>query len=137
MLVIGYAFAQIFCRFVVAGRLAEANRQSSVAYENKYVHAVIPVFSQGGLHITRGPNPGNEHRNAKPHGVMGCEIQYAHGEVPQQVACRISLGLETASSVPHRMPDPDPATFIYSTRHIDKKRNYGNFGDPVECTVSV
>jgi len=120
--------------FVVAGRLAEANRQSSVAYENKYVHAVIPVFSQGGLHITRGPNPGNEHRNAKPHGVMGCEIQYVQGEPPQQETGWISLGLDTASPMLHHVTETTPPTFYYRARYVDKKLN---FGDPVECTVSV
>ncbi len=29
------------------------------------------------------------------------------------------------------------ATFIYRAHYVDKKRNYGNFGHPVACTVSV
>ncbi len=84
-----------------------------------------------------GPNPGNEHRNAKPAGVMGCEIQYAQGALPEQETGWISLGLDTDSPILHHIPNPDPATFIYRARYVDKKLHYGNFGDPVECTVSV
>ena len=137
MLVIGYAFAQIFCRFVVAGRLAGANRQPSAAYKNKHIHAVAPFPLQGGLRITRGPNPGNERQNAKPSGVMGCEVQYAQGALPEQETGWISLGLDTASPMLHHVTETTPPTFYYRARYVDKKLNYGNFGDPVECTVTV
>ena len=84
-----------------------------------------------------GPNPGNERQNAKPHGVMGCEVQYAQGALPEQETGWISLGLDTASPMLHHVTETTPPTFYYRARYVDKKLNYGNFGDPVECTVSV
>jgi len=84
-----------------------------------------------------GPNPGNERQNAKPTGVMGCEIQYAQGALPQQQTGWISLGLDTASPMIHQVTETTPPTFFYRARYVDKKLNYGNFGDPAECTVSV
>jgi len=84
-----------------------------------------------------GPNPGNEHQNAKPHGVMGCEIQYAKGGVPQEETAWISLGLDTDSPMQHHVTEITPTTYVYRARYVDKKLNYGNFGDPAECTVSV
>jgi len=84
-----------------------------------------------------GPNPGNEHQNAKPHGVMGCEIQYAVGGVPTEESGWISLGLDTDSPIQHHVTETTPTTYVYRARYVDKKLNYGNFGDPAECTVSV
>ena len=84
-----------------------------------------------------GPNPGNEHQNAKPHGVMGCEIQYAKGAVPADETGWISLGLDTESPMQHHVTETTPTTYIYRARYVDKKLNYGNFGDPAQCTVSV
>jgi len=84
-----------------------------------------------------GPNPGNEHQNARPHGVMGCEIQYAKGGVPQEETAWISLGLDTESPMQHHVTETAPTTYVYRARYVDKKLNYGNFGDPAECTVSV
>ena len=84
-----------------------------------------------------GPNPGNEHQNAKPTGVMGCEIQYAKGGVPQEETAWISLGLDTDSPMQHHVTETTPTTYVYRARYVDKKLNYGNFGDPAECTVSV
>jgi len=84
-----------------------------------------------------GPNPGNEHQNPKPHGVMGCEIQYAKGGVPAEETAWISLGLDTDSPIQHHVTETTPTTYVYRARYVDKKLNYGNFGDPAECTVSV
>jgi hypothetical protein len=77
-----------------------------------------------------GPNPVNEHQNPKPHGVMGCEIQYAKGAVPQDPAGWISLGLDTDSPLQHHVSETTPTTYIYRARYVDKKLNYGNFGAP-------
>lgn len=137
MLVTGYAYAQIVYGVVFAGHLARANRQSSVAYRNKHNHVVAPFPPQGGLRLTGGPNPGNEHRNAKPHGVMGCELQYAKDQLPAEQTGWISLGLDTASPMLHHVTETTLPTFFYRARYVDKRLNYGNFGDPVECTVSV
>ena len=84
-----------------------------------------------------GPNPGNEHQNPKPHGVMGCEIQYAKGAVPQEETGWISLGLDTDSPMQHHVTETAPAIYIYRARYVDKKLNYGNFSDHAQCTVSV
>ena len=112
-----------------------------------------------------GPNPGNEHQNAKPHGVMGCEIQYARGALPQEESGWTSLGLDTDSPLLHHIESGTSGTgngvphpietggkqgqtrtrasfgsvpvFLYRARYVDKKLRYGNFGDPVECTVNV
>jgi hypothetical protein len=84
-----------------------------------------------------GPNPGNEHQNAKPHGVMGCEIQYAKGGVPIEPTGWTTLGLDTDSPLLHHIAETTPTTYTYRARYVDKKLNYGNFGDPAECTVSV
>ena len=84
-----------------------------------------------------GPNPGDEHRNAKPTGVMGCEIQYAKGGVPTEETGWISLGLDTESPMIHDVTETTPTTYVYRARYVDKKLHYGKFGDPAECTVSV
>jgi len=84
-----------------------------------------------------GPNPGNEHQNAKPTGVMGCEIQYAKGGVPTEESGWISIGLDTESPMIHDVTEITPTTYVYRARYVDKKLHYGKFGDPAECTVSV
>ena len=84
-----------------------------------------------------GPNPANERQNAKPRGVLGCEIQYARGGVPADETGWTSLGLDTDSPLLHQVTETVPSTFYYRARYVDKKLHYGNFGDPVECTVTV
>ena len=84
-----------------------------------------------------GPNPDNERRNAKPAGVMGCEIQYAKDQLPAEDTGWITLGLDTESPLLHHVAETTPTTFYYRARYVDKKLNYGNYGDPVKCTVSV
>jgi len=84
-----------------------------------------------------GPNPGNEHQNARPHGVMGCEIQYAVGGVPADESGWTSLGLDTESPMIHDVTETTPTTYIYRARYVSKNLEYGHFGDPAECTVSV
>jgi hypothetical protein len=84
-----------------------------------------------------GPNPGNEHENAKPRGVMGCEIQYALGSLPVDERDWVVLGLDTASPMVHHFTGNEATTCFYRARYLDKKLRHGNFGDPVECTVTV
>lgn len=96
-----------------------------------------------------GPNPGNEHQNGKPRGILGCELQYARGGLPADESGWTSLGLDTDSPMLHHidsgnsgtgngMPVPVfPNTYVYRARYVDKTLHYGNFGDPAECTVSV
>ena len=84
-----------------------------------------------------GPTPGDEQRNAKPHGVSGCEIQYAKNEEPQEESGWTTLGLDTASPYVHHVNETTATTYIYRARYVDKKLRYGSFGDPVRCTVSV
>lgn len=84
-----------------------------------------------------GPNPGNEHENAKPRGVMGCEIQYALGSLPVEERDWLTLGLDTASPMVHHFEGKAATTCFYRARYLDTKLRCGSFGDPVECTVSV
>ena len=109
-----------------------------------------------------GPNPGNERQNAKPRGILGCELQYARGGLPADESGWTSLGLDTDSPMLHHIDSgnsgtgtsmleegdrpalvpplgqsPFSTTYVYRARYVDKMLHYGNFGDPVECTVSV
>ena len=80
-----------------------------------------------------GVNPTNEHQNAKPHGVIGCEIQYSKDNESSWTI----LEQATLSPISHNVEDTTPTTYIYRARYVDKKLNHGGFGDPAKCTISV
>lgn len=83
-----------------------------------------------------GPNPSDEHQNTKPHGILGCEIQYAKEGTPQNDAGWTTLCLNTVSPELHHIPDTDPTTYVYRARYTDKRLNYGKFSTPAEGIVN-
>ena len=84
-----------------------------------------------------GPNPSNEHQNARPAGTFGCQIQAARGGLPTDEALWIPLDIDTESPLVHVVNETTPTTYAYRARYANKKIKYGPFGDPVVCTVSV
>ena len=84
-----------------------------------------------------GPNPGNEHENARPHGTMGCEIQYIRGGIPADGSGWTTLELDTESPLIHHIHDTIPTTYAYRARYVGKKLKPGPVGAPATCTVSV
>ena len=84
-----------------------------------------------------GPNPGDEHRNGKPEGVRGCQIQAARGGIPVEAAGWVELGLGTRSPHIHHVDASAPVTFAYRARYVGHNLEYGNFGEIAVCTVSV
>jgi hypothetical protein len=84
-----------------------------------------------------GMDPINEHLNARPAGTIGAEIQYAIGGIPAQETGWTTLELDTESPAVHHLNITTPTTIIYRARYVGKNLQYGNFDDPVQCTVSV
>ena len=84
-----------------------------------------------------GPNPANEHENARPAGTIGCEIQIARGGIPLEESAWTVLGSDTQSPMFHTVDESAPTTFAYRARYIGKRIQYGPYSDVVTCTVSV
>jgi len=84
-----------------------------------------------------GPNPQDERHNGRPHGIMGCEIQYHRGGLPAQESEWAFLENDTDSPLVHTVHENQPTTFAYRVRYIGKDLKHGPFGNPAECTVSV
>lgn len=84
-----------------------------------------------------GPNPGNEHENARPAATVGCQIHVARGGEPEDETGWKDLGIDTESPCLHHIEEETPTTFVYRARYLGKNLKYGPFGDPVSCTVSV
>jgi len=47
------------------------------------------------------------------------------------------FGLNTESPIIHHIADTLPTPYFYRARYVNKRLHYGNFGAPIECTVSV
>ena len=84
-----------------------------------------------------GPNPGNEHENGRPKGVIGCQIQYHVGGVPEHEADWITLDVDSDSPFIHTVHEDTATTYTYRACYIGKTLKRGPYGDPVECTVSI
>jgi len=84
-----------------------------------------------------GPNPANEHMNARPVGTKGCEIQYCRGGIPTEESDWRMLELDTESPLIHAIHDTIPTTYAYRARYVGKKLKFGPLSAPVTCTVSV
>jgi hypothetical protein len=84
-----------------------------------------------------GPNPSNEHQNARPVGTIGCEVQTARGGIPATEAQWVPIEVDTESPVIHVVTDTTPTTYAYRARYVGKNLKFGPFGDPATCTVSV
>jgi len=84
-----------------------------------------------------GPTPQDERHNARPHGVMGCEIQYARGGIPAEESAWTSLGLDTDSPFIHIVQESEPTTYAYRARYVGKFMKLGPHGSPAVCTISV
>ena len=84
-----------------------------------------------------GLNPHDEHRNARPAGTLGAQIQYHRGGIPTLEADWVTLDIDTESPDLHIIHEDTPTTYAYRACWVDKKLNKGPYGDPVVCTVSV
>jgi hypothetical protein len=84
-----------------------------------------------------GINPHDEHRNARPAGTLGAQIQYHRGGIPALEADWANLDIDTDSPYIHIIHEDVPTTYAYRACWVDKKLNHGPYGDPAVCTVSV
>ena len=84
-----------------------------------------------------GPNPSNEHENARPAIALGCQIQAARGGIPADESLWVPLDIDTDSPYVHVVTETTPTTYAYRARYVNRKLKYGPFGDPAVCTVSV
>ncbi|HUW60112.1 MAG TPA: hypothetical protein VMZ06_03820 [Candidatus Bathyarchaeia archaeon] len=84
-----------------------------------------------------GLNPHDEHRNARPAGTLGAQIQYCRGGIPEHEADWVTLDIDTESPYIHIIHEDTPTTYAYRACWVDKKLNHGPYGDPAVCTVSV
>jgi len=99
------------------------------------LHLDFSIRQQVTIHW--GPNPQDERNNGKPHGVVGCEIQYHRGGLPADEADWKPLDTDTDSPYVHTLSESEPTTYAYRARYLGKKLKHGPHGDPVVCTVSV
>jgi len=84
-----------------------------------------------------GLNPHDEHRNARPAGTLGAQIQYHRGGHPTLESEWVNLDIDTESPYIHIIHEDTPTTYAYRACWVDKKLNHGPYGDPAVCTVSV
>ena len=84
-----------------------------------------------------GLNPHDEHRNARPAGTLGAQIQYHRGGLPTMESEWANLDIDTESPYIHILHEDTPTTYAYRACWVDKKLNHGPYGDPAVCTVSV
>ena len=84
-----------------------------------------------------GPNPLNEHENARPAGMLGVQIQYCRGGIPEHEADWHVLDIDTESPFIHVVHEDTPTTYAYRACWVDKKGRKGPYGAPAVCTVSV
>ena len=99
------------------------------------VHLDFSIRQQVTVHW--GPTPQDERRNGRPHGVVGCEIQYHKGGIPTNEEGWLPLDTDTNSPYVHSLHESAPATYAYRARYLGKKLKHGPYGDPAVCTVSV
>ena len=84
-----------------------------------------------------GLNPHDENHNGKPDGILGAQIQYHRGGLPEHEADWQILDFDTASPYIHVIHEDTPTTYAYRTCWVDTRQNKGPYGDPAVCTVSV
>ena len=99
------------------------------------VHLDFSIRQQITIHW--GPTPQDERRNARPQGVMGCEVQFHRGGIPTNEDDWRPLDTDTASPLVHTVHESVPTTYAYRARYFGKKLKHGPAGDPAVCTVSV
>jgi len=84
-----------------------------------------------------GPNPHNEHQNARPAGTIGCQIEYAIGGIPASENDWHVLETDTESPCIHSVHEEAATTIAYRARYVGKNLKLGAYGDPVVCTVTM
>ena len=84
-----------------------------------------------------GHSPQNERRNGRPHGVVGCEIQYHEGGLPDHADDWRPLNTSSESPFVHIIQESTATTYAYRVRYLGRKLIHGPFGAPAVCTVSV
>ncbi|HOC67831.1 MAG TPA: hypothetical protein PKO23_03420 [Candidatus Hydrogenedentes bacterium] len=84
-----------------------------------------------------GPNPANEQQNGRPRGVIGCQLEYALGGIPDDERAWRVLETDTDSPFIHRVSETAPTTIAYRARYVAKNLKLGPYGDPVACSVTL
>jgi len=84
-----------------------------------------------------GLNPHDENHNGKPEGIIGAQIQFHRGGLPEHEADWQILDIDSASPYVHVVHEDAPITYAYRACWVDTRRNKGPYGDPAVCTVSV
>ena len=84
-----------------------------------------------------GPNPQDESHNGRPAGVIGAQIQYCVGGIPEQEAGWITLDVDNHSPFVHTVHEDTSTTYAYRVCYVDKLLKRGPYGNPAICTVSV
>jgi len=84
-----------------------------------------------------GPNPSNRRVNFLPAGVGLCEIQVASGGVPADEEAWVHLEVTAASPLRHSIDATKSVAYAYRARYLDKRDNFGVFGEPVVFAVSM
>jgi len=84
-----------------------------------------------------GVNPGDESSNARPPNILGVQIQFHKGGLPEHESDWLTLDIDTRSPYIHIVHDDEPTTYAYRICWMDKKGNKGPYCDPAVCTVSV
>jgi len=84
-----------------------------------------------------GTNPGDESNNARPANILGVQIQYHRGGVPEHESDWLTLEIDTRSPYIHVLHEDEPTTYAYRVCWMDKKGNKGPYCDAAICTVSV
>ena len=84
-----------------------------------------------------GLNPHDENHNGKPEGMIGAQIQFHRGGLPEHEADWQILDIDSASPYVHVIHEDAPISYAYRACWVDTRRNKGPYGDPAVCTVSV
>ena len=84
-----------------------------------------------------GLNPHDENHNGKPDGIIGAQIQFHRGGIPEHEADWQILDIDSASPYVHVVHEDVPTSYAYRACWVDTRRNKGPYGDPAVCTVSV
>ena len=84
-----------------------------------------------------GLNPHDENHNGKPEGMIGAQIQFHRGGIPEHEADWLILDIDSASPYVHVIHEDAPISYAYRACWVDTRRNKGPYGDPAVCTVSV
>ena len=84
-----------------------------------------------------GLNPHDENHNGKPDGMIGAQIQFHRGGIPEHEADWQILDIDSASPYVHVVHEDEPTSYAYRACWVDTRRNKGPYGDPAVCTVSV